>query len=174
MLRIIELDNQYQWDKLSRENRLIQANNVLAYLARNYEKVLYVHPDGDQTQEGITDAEDSLNSELQDPRILDPKYLNAGDSITLKLETDYSGFINYQGKRVKWQEIQSKLAGNEFLDYVPISVRKNNVITAYLHSPEWITAERVQGDVAEDKRQLTAIRERVLMSGNFPLKLVNA
>lgn len=149
---------------------LNQANNVLAWLSRGYS--LITNPFS--LNQKFADIDNQLNKELQEPRILDNTFLDVGDEVTL--EVDPAGvtsvIINNEtifkpwNEAVKLPEFQTSQA---VTDNIPIAVKKNGTLVAYLHRPDWITDKTTKMNVAQDREQLRLIRSKVVLSGT-PIK----
>jgi hypothetical protein len=135
--------------KQDAKGKLHQAYNVLAWLARVYTKA--VSPSS--MLKNIVDVNNQLNPNMIQPLILDNRYLDVGDKVTLQVQDGYTVIPDQ----------------NE--DEVPIVVKKGDDIVAWLHVPDWIKDETTQANVAQDQMALRMLRKQVIAKGKIATKI---
>jgi hypothetical protein len=147
-------------------NKLLYANNVMAWLARSYKTL---------SNKVLADVDNNLNQELKDPSILDARTLKVGDAVTLKV--DPTGLVvvkDANGAEVTkpWNEVEADFS-NDFqgqINLAPIGIYRKgeDIPVGYVHLPSWISISTVQGDnavIAEEKKKISRIRAAVLNAG---------
>lgn len=160
-------------------NRIIDGYNTIAYLSRNFLQSVQA-----KYKKGITlnrsDVDNVLNEGMLDKELLSDKKYPVGTKLTAKIDVDNSTMYipgSVTKETTEWNTyVASRGAGfsdtDEYAGMVPIALyNAEGKKVAYLHTTDWMKEENIIGNIADNKKQLLAIRKAILAGGELELTI---
>jgi hypothetical protein len=138
---------------------IVPAGTAFAYLTQAYKTERYKSQGRTFTR--LSTSSNELLESMQEPLLLSPNHFQIGDKVTIKVAEEFAEKID--GEKVTYSDLAAK--GE---DYIPIGIYKDGDLVAYLHTPDWITAERVantDGNIEQQLEILKNLRKSIIENG---------
>lgn len=145
---------------------IVNAANSIAYLSKKYTEEVILNRK--QNKIILSDTEDGLNDQMQEPMLLSSTEYQVGDELTIEVDTAFN-LVKEDNTSISYTELKDDALR------VPMKIsNKEGKIIGYLHDIDWVTHENVantDGNVEHQRKLLTSLRYSIFEDGVKKVKI---